>query len=87
MSEFAWPEGVQAGAAITVNFGGESVEHGSMDLPLWGRYSHGRYGAQQGVYNLLELFRRYDVKADLLYRGLGRRALPAGNGGYCPGRA
>ncbi len=69
MSEFAWPEGVQAGAAITVNFGGESVEHSTMELPLWGRYSHGRYGAQQGVYNLLELFRRYEVKATFFIAG------------------
>jgi len=58
-----WPEGIQAAAAITVDFDGESVEHHDMDLPLWGRYSHGRYGAQVGAYNLLALFARYDVRA------------------------
>ncbi len=67
--EFQWPDGLQAAAAITVNFGGESVEHASMDLPLWGRSSHGRYGAQQGVYNLLELFRRYEVTATFFIAG------------------
>jgi len=58
-----WPESVQAAAAITVEFEGESVEHQEMDLPLWGRYSHGRYGAQVGAYNLLALFARYDIRA------------------------
>lgn len=60
---FAWPPGIQAAAAITVDFDGESVEHQTMDLPLWGRYSHGRYGAQVGVHNLLALFARYEVRA------------------------
>lgn len=77
MSEsFNWPEGTQAAAVITVNFSGESVEHGAMDLPLWGRYSHGRYGAQQGVYNLLELFGRYDVKATFFIVGWDAERYP-----------
>jgi peptidoglycan/xylan/chitin deacetylase (PgdA/CDA1 family) len=77
MSEpFSWPDGIQAAAAITVNFGGESVEHGSMDLPLWGRYSHGRYGAQQGVDNLLELFDRYGVKATFFIAGWDAERYP-----------
>lgn len=58
-----WPAGIQAAAAITVDFDGESVEHHDMDLPLWGRYSHGRYGAQVGAYNLLALFARYEIRA------------------------
>jgi peptidoglycan/xylan/chitin deacetylase (PgdA/CDA1 family) len=60
---FVWPAGIQAAAAITVDFDGESVEHRDMDLPLWGRYSHGRYGAQMGAENLLALFARYDIRA------------------------
>jgi peptidoglycan-N-acetylglucosamine deacetylase len=58
-----WPAGVQAAAAITVEFEGESVEQQEMALPLWGRYSHGRYGAQVGIYNLLALFARYELRA------------------------
>ncbi|MHB8646139.1 MAG: polysaccharide deacetylase family protein [Thermomicrobiales bacterium] len=58
-----WPAGIQAAAAITVDFDGESVEHQTMPLPLWGRSSHGRYGAQVGAYNLLALFARYELRA------------------------
>jgi peptidoglycan/xylan/chitin deacetylase (PgdA/CDA1 family) len=58
-----WPTGIQAALAVTVDFEGESVEHATMPLPLWGRYSHGRYGAQVGTDNLLALFARYDVHA------------------------
>jgi peptidoglycan-N-acetylglucosamine deacetylase len=57
-----WPAGIQAAATITVDFEGESVEHEAMALPLWGRYSHGRYGAQVGVFNLLALFAHYDLR-------------------------
>lgn len=77
MSEaFSWPDGVQAAAAITVNFGGESIEHSGMELPFWGRSSHGRYGAQQGVYNLLELFDRYEVKATFFIAGWDAERYP-----------
>ncbi|MGI8688798.1 MAG: polysaccharide deacetylase family protein [Thermomicrobiales bacterium] len=58
-----WPVGIQAAATITVDFEGESVEHQDMALPLWGRYSHGRYGAQVGTGNLLALFACYGVHA------------------------
>lgn len=64
-----WPEEYQAAATITVNFDGESVDHSTMQLPLWGRYSHGRYGAQVGARNLLELFGRYDVRATFFIGG------------------
>lgn len=74
---FAWPDGTQAAAAITVNFGGESVEHRSMELPLWGRYAHGRYGAQQGVYNLLELLQRYSVRVTFFIAGWDVERYPA----------
>lgn len=59
----SWPAGVTAAATVTVNFDAESVEHQTLDLPLWGRDSHGRYGAQVGVFNLLDLFARHDVRA------------------------
>ena len=73
---FVWPDGIQAAATVTVNFAGESVEHSSMSLPLWGRNAHGRYGAQQGVYNLLELFRRYDVTATFFIGGWDAERYP-----------
>ncbi len=64
MSEqFSWPTGIQSAVTITVNLDGESVDHATMELPLWGRYAHGRYGAQVGTRNLLELFARYGVQA------------------------
>ena len=58
-----WPEGIQAAVTVTVNFDGESVEHKSMPLPLWGRYSYGRYGAQLGAQRLLDLFAHYGIRA------------------------
>ena len=71
-----WPEGVQAAATVTVNFAGESVEHRTRELPLWGRNAHGRYGAQQGVYNLLELFARYGIKATFFIGGWDAERYP-----------
>ncbi|HET7036722.1 MAG TPA: polysaccharide deacetylase family protein [Thermomicrobiaceae bacterium] len=72
----AWPNGSQAAAAVTVNFAGESVEHASMALPLWGRYSHGRYGAQLGVYNLLEVFARHGIRATFFIGGWDAQRYP-----------
>lgn len=72
-----WPDGVQAAAAITVNFDGESVDRNVMEMPLWGRYSHGRYGAQLGARNLLELFARYDVRATFFIGGWDVERYPA----------
>ncbi len=59
-----WPEGYHAAATVTINFDGESVEQRTLpDQPLWGRFSYGRYGAQIGVYRILDVLARYDVKA------------------------
>lgn len=69
MSAQVWPDGVQSAVTITVNFDGESVDHNGMELPLWGRYSHGRYGAQMGARNLLRLFERYGVRATFFVGG------------------
>ena len=74
---FAWPQGKQAAAVITVNFDGESVDQRVMDLPLWGRYSHGRYGAQLGARNLLDLFARYAVRATFFVGGWDLERNPA----------
>lgn len=69
-SGFPWPNGAQAAVAVTVNFHGESVERRTLpDQPLWGRYSYGRYGAQAGVERLLEVFRRYGVRATFFIGG------------------
>lgn len=64
-----WPDGIQAAATITVNLEGESLDHRDNPLPLWGRRSHGRYGAQLGAYNFLELFARQGVKATFFLNG------------------
>jgi peptidoglycan/xylan/chitin deacetylase (PgdA/CDA1 family) len=74
---FGWPDGAQAAAAITVNLDGESVDRATMPMPLWGRYSHGRYGAQLGVRNLLELFARYAVRATFFIGGWDAERNPA----------
>lgn len=59
-----WPEQYQSAAVITVNFDGESYEQAQLPgEPLWGRYSFGRYGAQIGIYRILDVFDRYDVRA------------------------
>jgi peptidoglycan/xylan/chitin deacetylase (PgdA/CDA1 family) len=76
-SPFRWPDGVQAAAAITVNLDGESVDRRTMELPLWGRYSHGRYGAQHGARNLLALFARYEVRATFFCGGWDIERYPA----------
>jgi peptidoglycan-N-acetylglucosamine deacetylase len=65
-----WPDGVQSAAVITVNFDGESFEQpGLPGEPLWGRYAYGRYGAQEGVYRLLEVLERYRVRATFFIPG------------------
>lgn len=65
-----WPEGYHAAAVITVNFDGESVEQRALPgEPLWGRYSFGRYGAQIGVYRILDALARYEVKATFFIPG------------------
>lgn len=71
-----WPDGVQCAAAITVNLDAESVDSRDTPLPLWGRYSHGRYGAQQGTRNLLALFARYDVRATFFIGGWDAERYP-----------
>ena len=72
-----WPEPYHAAAVVTVNFDGESVERHTMpEGPLWGRYSYGRYGAQVGVYRLLELFARFDVKATFFIPGWDAERYP-----------
>ena len=54
-----WPDGDQCAVAVTVNFDGESVEARTMSPSrLWGRYAYGRYGAQIGIYRILDLFKR-----------------------------
>lgn len=59
-----WPDHQQSAAVITVNFDGESFEQPELPgEPLWGRYAFGRYGAQLGVYRILELLERYGVRA------------------------
>jgi peptidoglycan/xylan/chitin deacetylase (PgdA/CDA1 family) len=73
----AWPDGAQAAASITVNFDAESVDRAAMPMPLWGRYSHGRYGAQLGARNLLALFARYDVRATFFIGGWDVERYPA----------
>ena len=72
-----WPEGQQAAVAITVNLDGESVEQKSQPLPLWGRYSYGRYGAQLGVARLLDLFARHQVRATFFVGGWDAERYPA----------
>ncbi len=65
-----WPEGIQSAVTITVNFDGESFEQpGFPDQPLWGRNSYGRYGAQEGIYRLLDLFSRHAVTATFFIPG------------------
>lgn len=72
-----WPEGYQCAATITVDFDGESVEARSMDLPLWGRNSYGRYGAQVGLQRLLALFQRFGVTATFFIPGWDAERYPA----------
>ncbi|HUG13468.1 MAG TPA: polysaccharide deacetylase family protein, partial [Thermomicrobiales bacterium] len=72
-----WPDGYQAAVTITVNFDGESVEQRTLPgQPLWGRLSYGRYGAQVGVYRILEALARYDVKATFFIPGFDAERYP-----------
>ena len=76
ISDF-WPQGIQAAAAITVNLEAESVDHRDAALPLWGRRSHGRYAAQAGADNLIEIFERQAVKATFFVSGWDAERYPA----------
>src|SRR5689334_10263503 len=72
-----WPEGVQCAVTVTVNFDGESVEARTMPPGrLWGRYAYGRYGAQIGIYRLLDLFRRHNVRATIFIPGWDAERYP-----------
>jgi peptidoglycan-N-acetylglucosamine deacetylase len=65
-----WPAGYQSAAVVSVNFDGESFEQPELPgEPLWGRYGYGRYGAQEGVYRLLNAFERYGVIATFFVPG------------------
>ncbi|HLZ69247.1 MAG TPA: polysaccharide deacetylase family protein [Dehalococcoidia bacterium] len=72
-----WPPGSQAAAAISVNLEAESVDRRESELPLWGRRSHGRYAAQAGAFNLLDLFERQSVHATFFINGWDARRYPA----------
>ena len=82
-----WPAGIQAAAAITVDFEGESVEQQEMALPLWGRYSHGRYGAQVGDVQPARPLRALRGPRDILHRRVGYGALSPGYRGNRGGGA
>ena len=71
-----WPESYQCAATITVNFDGESLDQQNSPLPLWGRHSYGRYGAQAGVQRLLDLFDRYDITATFFIPGWDAERYP-----------
>jgi peptidoglycan/xylan/chitin deacetylase (PgdA/CDA1 family) len=72
-----WPEGYHAAATVTVNFDGESVEQRALpDQALWGRFSYGRYGAQTGVYRILEALARYGVTATFFIPGFDADRYP-----------
>lgn len=72
------PKGYQSAAVITVNFDGESFEQPLLPgEPLWGRYGYGRYGAQVGVYRILEVFERYRVRATFFVPGWDVERYPA----------
>lgn len=74
----AWPDGRQSAAVVTVNVDGESFEQPLLpDQPLWGRYSYGRYGAQVGVYRILDALARYDVRATFFVPGYDIARYPA----------
>jgi peptidoglycan-N-acetylglucosamine deacetylase len=72
-----WPDGYQAAATVTVNFDGESVEQRALPgQPLWGRLSYGRYGAQVGVYRILEALDRYGIRATFFIPGFDAERYP-----------
>lgn len=71
-----WPESYQCAATITVNFDGESLDQKNSPLPLWGRHSFGRYGAQAGVQRLLALFARYGITATFFIPGWDAERYP-----------
>jgi peptidoglycan-N-acetylglucosamine deacetylase len=63
-------EAWQSAAVVTVNVDFESFEQPELPgEPLWGRYSYGRYGAQEGIWRLLKVFRRYEVNATFFVPG------------------
>lgn len=72
-----WPEGYHSAATVTINLDLESFEQPELPgEPLWGRYSYGRYGAQEGIWRLLEAFRRYGVTATIFTPGFDALRYP-----------
>lgn len=75
---FPWPNHHQCAVAITVNFDGESVERrATPDRPLWGRDSYGRYPANIGARRILDVLRRYNVRATFFIPGWDAEHCPA----------
>lgn len=76
-TSFHWPNGAQCAVSVTVDFDGESVEQSEFpNQPLWGRNSFGRYGAQLGVYRLLEVLERYRTRATFYIPGWDAERYP-----------
>lgn len=72
-----WPEQAQCAAVITVDFDGESVEQRDFpNQPLWGRNSLGRYGAQIGIYRILDLLARHELRATFFIPGWDAERYP-----------
>ena len=72
-----WPGGYRAAAMVTINFDGESVEQREFaGQALWGKTAFGRYGAQVGVFRILEALARFDVRATFFIPGFDAERYP-----------
>jgi len=64
MSHWRWPDGVQCGVFLSVNFDAESHDlHSTTEKRLFGRFAYGRYGTRAGFPRLRALLAKHGIAA------------------------
>ena len=64
-----WPEGKRCAVSLSFDFDAETMWFRTMKQPWPGQMSRGEYGARAGVPRILELLKRYDIKATFFVPG------------------
>ena len=64
-----WPSGKRYAVGLSFDFDAETIWFRTLRQPFLGQMSRGEYGAREGVPRILELLRRYDLKATFYVPG------------------
>jgi peptidoglycan/xylan/chitin deacetylase (PgdA/CDA1 family) len=64
-----WPESKRCAVGLSFDFDAETMWFRTMKQPFPGQMSRGEYGARAGVPRILELLRRYEIRATFFVPG------------------